>query len=165
MLDDISIVAGWQAGVLGDIISLHGRYYALRWNFGPYFEAKVASELADFVRSRHLHPSQLWCVVDSMDRVLGSIVVDGSHGLDNGAHLRWFILDQRCQGLGLGSKLMDAALEFCRQQGFRRIYLWTFAGLHDARRLYESRGFVLVQELPGKTWGVSVTEQRFELVL
>lgn len=164
-MDDIKIVAEWRPGAIGDIVALHGRYYALRWGFGPFFEAKVAAELAEFVRQRHQHPSQLWCAVDGLDRVAGSVVIDGSHGPESSAHLRWFILDPRCQGQGLGSRLLDAALAFCRDNGFAGIHLWTFAGLQDARRLYESRGFILKQELPGTTWGKPVTEQRFELVL
>ena len=164
-MSDFSVVAEWRPGAIGDIVSLHGRYYASRWSFGPYFEAKVAAELAEFTKQRHQYPSRLWCALDAMDRVMGSVVIDGSHGREAGAHLRWFILDPRCQGLGLGSQLLDAALEFCRQEGFASVHLWTFAGLSDARRLYESRGFALTQELPGTTWGKPVAEQRFELAL
>lgn len=163
MTDQFRIAEDWSPGIIGDIVALHGRYYAERWGFGPYFEAKVASELAAFVKSRHLHPSRLWRVVDGHDRVVGSVVVDGCHGIADHAHLRWFILDRGCQGLGLGSRLLDTALLFCAEAGFARVALWTFAGLHEARRLYESRGFVLAEERPGETWGKPVTEQRFEL--
>ena len=165
MTDDFKIVDEWRPGAIGDIVSLHGRHYASRWGFGPYFEAKVAADLAEFIKQRHQHPSRLWCVVDSLERVVGSVAIDGRHGLDHGAHLRWFILDQRCQGLGLGSRLLDTALGFCRDSGFAQVTLWTFAGLQDARRLYESRGFALAEEWPGTTWGKAVTEQRFELSL
>lgn len=165
MSDDFTIVAGWRPGAIGDIVALHGRYYAQRWGFGPFFEAKVAADLADFIKHRHQHPSQLWCAVDGFDRLVGSVAIDGSHGRQTGAHLRWFILDQRCRGVGLGSRLLDGALGFCRDEGFARVTLWTFAGLHEARRLYESRGFTLAEEMPGTTWGKPVTEQRFELAL
>ena len=165
MNDDLRIEAGWQPGAIGDITALHGRYYALHWNFGPFFEAKVASELAAFIRDRHRHPSQIWCALDAADRVVGSVVIDGSKGAETGAHLRWFIVDAKVQGLGAGARLLDAALAFCRANGFGRVTLWTFAGLNGARHLYESRGFTLAEERPGDTWGTPVTEQRFELAL
>ncbi|RAU23456.1 N-acetyltransferase [Paramagnetospirillum kuznetsovii] len=165
MADDIIIAAGWRAGAIGDIVALHGRYYAQRWAFGPFFEAKVASDLAEFIKQLHQHPSQLWCAMDSMGRVVGAIAIDGRHGRDQGAHLRWFILDSCCRGLGLGSRLLDTALAFCRDADFARVSLWTFEGLVEARRLYESRGFALAEELSGQTWGKTVTEQRFELIV
>jgi GNAT superfamily N-acetyltransferase len=165
MRDEVEILAGWQPGAIGDIVAMHSRYYALHWNFGPFFEAKVATELAAFVRARHQSASQLWCAVDGRERMVGSIAIDGARGLEAGAHLRWFMVDPNRQGMGAGSRLLDAALEFCRASGFASVHLWTFDGLHAARRLYEARGFVLAQELTGETWGKPVTEQCFQLEL
>ncbi len=36
-------------------------------------------------------------------------------------------------GLGLGRRLMDEVMEFCRLNLYRRIYLWTFSELREAR--------------------------------
>lgn len=66
---------------------------------------------------------------------------------------------------GLGRGLRDTALDHCRAQRFERIYLWTFAGLDPARRLYERAGFRLVREASAAQWGKPMTEQRFELHL
>jgi GNAT superfamily N-acetyltransferase len=165
MRDEVEILAGWQPGAIGDMVAMHSRYYALHWNFGPYFEAKVAGELAAFVRDRHRSPSQLWCAVDSRERMVGSVAIDGAKGLEAGAHLRWFMVDPNRQGMGAGSRLLDTALDFCRDKGFASVHLWTFDGLYAARRLYEARGFALTQEMTGETWGKPVTEQCFELEL
>lgn len=54
---------------------------------------------------------------------------------------------------------------FARASGRPGIYLWTFAGLDAARRLYDDFGFRLVEEQAGETWGTRVTEQRFVLEL
>jgi hypothetical protein len=48
------------------------------------------------------------------------------------------------------------------QQGYKRVYLNTFAGLDAARHLYEKHGFVLILQQIGQQWGCEVTEQRFE---
>jgi hypothetical protein len=60
---------------------------------------------------------------------------------------------------------MDAALGFCRDCGYRRVYLNTFEGLQAARRLYEQGGFRPVEQRRGAQWGREVVEQRFELEL
>ena len=39
----------------------------------------------------------------------------------------------------------------------------TFTGLDAARRMYEARGFRLVEETEAQSWGKSVREQRFVL--
>ncbi len=46
-----------------------------------------------------------------------------------------------------------------------RLYLYTFAGLDSARRLYEQAGFKLKEEQEANTWGRPMREQRFEAEL
>ena len=82
-----------------------------------------------------------------------------------GAHLRWFIISDAIRGQGVGKRLIDAAIDFCCNKKYPRVYLWTFAGLHAARYLYEQAGFVLIEQLRGAQWGTEVEEQRFELRL
>lgn len=91
--------------------------------------------------------------------------IDGIHAESEGAHLRWFILSDALRDQGLGNRLIDTAIDFCRRSGYPKIYLWTFEGLHAARHLYEKAGFRLVKEHNGTQWGTKVNEQRFELLL
>jgi GNAT superfamily N-acetyltransferase len=60
---------------------------------------------------------------------------------------------------------MDVAIDFCRERRYKKVYLWTFAGLDAARHLYEKCGFELVEQSAGNQWGTEVEEQRFELTL
>ena len=87
--------------------------------------------------------------------------IDGSRAEDEGAHLRWFITSDRLRSQGLGKQLLRHALDFCDRQGYRRVHLWTFAGLEAARHLYESHGFRLHHQSPGSQWGRLVQEQQF----
>lgn len=151
-------------GAIGRITELHGDYYFRMWNFGVYFEAKVASELADFLQSFDSVRDGFWTAVID-ERIIGSIAVTGRDAGTKGARLRWFILDEEFQGQGLGKALMEEAMAFCRRAGFRRVYLTTFAGLDAARHLYETAGFRLIAEKEGNNWGKTVTEQTFELIL
>jgi GNAT superfamily N-acetyltransferase len=162
---DHPLIARWYLpGAIGRIVELHGVYYASAWGFGAFFEAKVARELADFITRFDTKRDGIW-TVDVEGRIGGSIAIDGSGAGDGGAHLRWFILDERLRGRGIGARLLAEAVDFCRGTGQKRVSLWTFAGLDAARRLYELAGFRLVEERRGRQWGVEVTEQRFELAL
>lgn len=89
------------------------------------------------------------------------MAIDGEDMGRGVAHLRWFIVDDALRGTGTGKKLLDAALAFVDAKGFAEAHLWTFSGLHVARHLYETRGFVLAEERPGTQWGNKVLEQRF----
>ena len=151
-------------GVLGRLVEMHALYYARNWGFGTFFEARVAREAGEFVGALPRADSRLWHV-RADGQIAGTIAIDGRHVQTEGAHLRWFILDDASRGAGAGGQLLDAALAFCRARGFARVYLWTFAGLDAARRLYESRGFRLAEEHEAESWGVRVREQRFVLDL
>jgi len=60
---------------------------------------------------------------------------------------------------------MEEAISFCKGRDYRKIFLWTFEGLHPARHLYEKFGFKLIKQAEGTQWGKKVTEQKFELTL
>ncbi|MFT4098208.1 MAG: GNAT family N-acetyltransferase [Rhodoblastus sp.] len=163
-MNNIEISDHLTPGALARLIEMHALYYAREWGFGAFFEARVAREAGEFVAALPRADSRLW-LARAGGRVVGSIAIDGRHAASDGAHLRWFILDDSSRGAGAGGKLVDAALAFCRARGFSRIHLSTFAGLDAARRLYESRGFRLVGESEAESWGVRVREQTFVLDL
>jgi GNAT superfamily N-acetyltransferase len=91
------------------------------------------------------------------------VAIDGLAGMREGARLRWFIVSPVHQGRGLGGRLMEEALAFCRKAGYPRIQLSTFAGLAAARHLYEKHGFTLRREEESARWGLPVMEQTFIL--
>ncbi len=37
---------------------------------------------------------------------------------------------------GIGKRLLNHALIFCHDLGFKKVYLWTFEGLNPARHIY-----------------------------
>lgn len=155
----------YYPGALGDIIGTHARYYAQAWSFGLAFEARVGSELSNFMVNMKPDRDLLLTAKRPDERLLGSIVIDGREAADLGAHLRWFIVAPEAQRTGLGKQLLDRAIGFCRERGYRRVYLHTFAGLDAARRLYEQAGFTLTEEQEAATWGRPMREQRFDLEL
>ncbi len=160
-MPDFEIVKGYVPGALGRIVSLHGSYYHEHWGFDLFFEAKVATELASFLREYDPTRDGLW-LATADGRIEGCVAIDGSRASSDGAHLRWFIVSDSLRGNGVGGLLLRNAMDFCRQRDYPRVCLYTFAGLDAARQLYEREGFELVKEHRGAQWGTEVLEQRFE---
>ncbi len=162
-MSDVELL-GYIPGAIGRIAELHAIYYHQKWGFGKFFEAKVASELSEFINRFNQAQDGFWTVCLN-DQVEGSITIDGIKAESEGAHLRWFILSSKLRGRGFGNKLIEEAIRFCKKRQYRRVYLWTFEGLDAARHLYEKFGFSLVYEQEGRQWGTKVDEQKFILEL
>lgn len=161
---DKPALSGYTPGDIGSITELHGSYYQKHWRLGLFFEAKVATELAEFLLRFDPKHDGFWAA-RMAGTVVGSIAIDGYAAATHGARLRWFIVDPDHQGYGIGKMLLDAAIAFCHHARFQRVYLTTFAGLDAARHLYEQVGFILVEEREDTHWGSKVLEQTFALMV
>jgi uncharacterized protein YhfF/GNAT superfamily N-acetyltransferase len=153
------IVPGWLPGAAEAGIALLVAFHAREFGFGAGFEAELAGGWQSFLARFDPARDGLWLLVDA-GRIHGSIAIDGQH--DEGAELHWFIVDDALRGRGLGRRMLETAMGFCRRRGHRRVRLTTLAGLDTARALYERLGFRLVAEADGRSWGRTVREQRFE---
>ena len=151
-------------GTVNEVVRQHAAYYGRHWNFDARFEAQVSRELAEFIREFDVARDGLWRA-ECNGAFAGSVAVDGSRSGEGEARLRWFIVPESFQGRGIGARLFDTAMEFCREQGVHTVYLWTFAGLDAARALYERGGFRLAEEAVDDGWGPVITEQKFVLSL
>ena len=154
------IQRGYSPGLLGRIVQLHASYYSKKVSFGLEFETLVACDMAAFLARINRSMNATW-FVENNGEIAGGISIDGEDlGADIG-HIRWFIIDDTIRGAGFGNGLMEAAMDFVREQGFKEVHLWTFDGLNAARALYEKHGFALVEENLGQKWGKEVFEQKF----
>jgi len=93
----------------------------------------------------------------------GSIAI--THVEDRVAQLRFFFIAEEARGKGAGKKLMDKALDFCRQAGYHRVFLWTFSTLYAARHLYAQKGFILSETQENNDWGTPILEERWDAIL
>jgi GNAT superfamily N-acetyltransferase len=148
-----------QPGDLGMIVHLHGVLYAREYGLDTTFEPYVAKPLAELVLAGN---GRLW-VAEQGDRIVGSIaVVDADNGE---GQLRWFLLAPEARGSGLGRRLLDTALAYCRERRMTRVFLWSFSDLATALRLYERAGFKLTETRVADVWGAERTEVRMDLSL
>ena len=154
------ISRGHRPALLGQVTSMHARYYSANYGFSSVFEIKVAAEMGEFLTRIDHSSNEVWSVVRD-GKILGSISMDGQDLGHGKAHLRWFIMDDAARGIGAGKQLLSTAMQFAAHQGFSEVHLWTFKGLDAARCLYEQEGFSLRHEELGNQWGTEVYEQHF----
>jgi len=163
MKSDVTVV-GYYPGVIGQITTLHAVYYKEYWGLDHSFEAQEARELADFIIDFDEEKDGLWNAV-SGDALVGCIAIAGDRDPSGNARLRWYIVEPRWQRQGIGSTLIQKAIDFSREAGYNRIYLWTFEGLKEAQAMYERNGFTLAEFRDVPQWGGIIREQRYELGL
>lgn len=162
-MQDIQI-RGYYPGVVGKITELHAVYYYENWGFDVTFETQVGKELSEFVRQFDEKRDGLWVAVRKGE-FAGAIAIDGTLAFGEGARLRWFIVAPQFQMAGIGKNLILRAIDFCEHRHYPKVYLWTFKGLENARRLYEALNFRLSEENEVAQWGQIIREQKYELDL
>ncbi|WP_084544146.1 GNAT family N-acetyltransferase [Paenisporosarcina indica] len=151
----------FEAGDLGYVGHLHGTLYDKTYGFGPMFEYYVMKGLTEFMIDND--GGELW-VAEVNGKVVGSIAITKS--TDTEAQLRWFVLDEEFHGRGIGKKLMETALNFCAEQNYQHVFLWTVNILEVARHLYSKYNFTLTEEKPNDEWtGTTLLEERWDLDL
>lgn len=163
-MTNVEIVEDYFPGALGRVLELHGKYYSQNWGFDLHFELGIAKDMTAFLERYDRSRDGFW-IAEVQKSAEGSIAIDGIHAATEGAHLRWFIVSQALRGTGMGAKLLDTAIRYCRERGYPSVYLHTFEGLSAARKLYERSGFELVSQARGAHWGREVNEQKFVLRL
>jgi N-acetylglutamate synthase-like GNAT family acetyltransferase len=147
-----------KPGDIGYLTYLHGILYAQEFGWDFTFEAYVAVPLAEFAKA-HNDRERIW-IVEKDGHITGSVAIVEASLTE--AQLRWMLLTPDLRGYGLGRYLVETALDFCKDQGYSTVFLWTVSLLTVATRLYQSVGFHLTEEKTHRIWGAELTEQRYE---
>jgi len=151
----------YKAGEASYVSYLQMKFYERAYGFKGIFEHYLLASMAEF--TAFPDGGRLWVALDG-DNIIGSIAIVNAG--DTATQLRWFIVGERYQGKGVGGKLMDTAMCFCKEQGYHHIILWTIEMLDAARRLYERYGFKLVDKKLNTEWtNRPLTEERWDLFL
>ncbi|MFT3819057.1 MAG: bifunctional helix-turn-helix transcriptional regulator/GNAT family N-acetyltransferase [Rubrivivax sp.] len=156
------LLRGLEIGDIGWIIRRQGQLYAQEYGWDLQFEALVAEIAAGFVKGFDARHERAW-VAEREGQVVGSVFCVKVNAHE--AKLRLLYVEPAARGLGIGARLVDECIRFAREKGYRRLTLWTNDILVAARRIYEARGFVLVEEEPHHSFGHDLVGQYWRLDL
>lgn len=151
-----------RPGDIGYLTYLAGILYSQEYGMSILNDIEVASFLVHFSQHQRPDKERIW-IAETQEQIVGSIIVyEEAQGI---AHLRTLMLHPTVRGRGLGRRLMQVAVDFCREVGYQKINLETFDELSAALHLYAAFGFQQTGERFHEEWGRPVREIQFELVL
>ena len=153
---------GHAPGDLGWIVERHAVLYHASHGWDDTFEAMVAGIARDFLERFDPRFERSW-IAEVDGRRAGAIALV-RHSKTIG-QLRLLFVEPWARGLGIGARLVSECVAQARHVGYRKMVLYTVAGLDPARRLYEAEGFHLVEEKAARLWGRDELEQRWEVTL
>lgn len=146
-----------RPGDIGTIIRQHGVIYAVEQGWNHTFEAYVAGPLAQFAL-KDSPRERIW-LVERADEFAGSVAI--VKHTEEQAQLRWLLVHPDVRGRGLGRQLVERALQFAGDCGYRSVILWTVSTLESAAALYRSFDFQVDERKQSHLWGGVVTEERY----
>ncbi len=77
-------------------------------------------------------------------KIVGTVAIINKG--NNSAELKRLYVNKEYQGKGLGSKLLDAAIAYCKKHGFIKLEFETNKKFTKAHLLYQKRGFKTIKE-------------------
>ncbi|SEW33531.1 bifunctional helix-turn-helix transcriptional regulator/GNAT family N-acetyltransferase [[Clostridium] fimetarium] len=144
------------------LILRHQILYPSEYDLSSVFVNNVNTVIHQFIE--HFDASKECILIAEVDgQRLGSIAIAKSD--TKTAQLRFFLLEPEARGKGIGKKLIENALEFCREKGYTHIFLETISRLKTARYIYKSKGFKITHTHENPAWGKDVIEERWDLDL
>ncbi|WP_429806915.1 bifunctional helix-turn-helix transcriptional regulator/GNAT family N-acetyltransferase [Ensifer sp. B1-9] len=147
-----------QPGDMGWVIHRQGALYAEEYGWSTEFEAMVAEIVVKYMRDYDPASDRCW-IAEKDGKIVGSVFLVRHD--ETTAKLRLLYVEPSARGLGIGRRLVEECMRHARLLGYRRMVLWTNAGLDAARHIYDKAGFALVEEERHHSFGKDLTGQIF----
>lgn len=160
--EDITFRRNLQPGDVGYMIHLHGALYAKESGYNLEFETYVCKTFFEFLETYNTSKDQVFLATHGTD-IVGSVAVLGHSRYI--AQIRWFLIHPDYRGLGLGKRLLNDALAFCREKGYQKVYLMTTNKQLTAIDIYKKVGFRRSGSKEMNMWGQYLSEERYDMDL
>lgn len=153
------IIREANPGEMGLVASRQSTFAMEELELDGSYETDLFDEMTKFLKNRTNGKGRAW-VADYCGSIVGSLAVD--HGGEKTAVLRWFLVDQEFRRMGIGKRLLDEALKYCKESSYSKVQAWAFTELRFARRLFETYGFSPAKEENKIAWGSELKAQRWD---
>jgi GNAT superfamily N-acetyltransferase/DNA-binding MarR family transcriptional regulator len=153
-----------RIGELGWLTYRQALLYNQEYGWNSEFEVLIARIYAEYEAASDTPPKSLW-VTEYAGEIAGSVFVVPAAGEEGTAQLRMLYVEPAFRGKGIGAMLVDHAVKFACNAGYRRMILWTQDCLVSARKIYQAAGFTLTREERHQSFGADLNGQYWELDL
>jgi N-acetylglutamate synthase-like GNAT family acetyltransferase len=162
-MDGSILIRSYKKEDIDYIIERHRELYDKEYGFSSEFVDYVEKYVKEFDKNHDEARENIW-IAEADGKRVGMIAIVKAG--DETAQLRWFLIEPEMRGKGLGHRLMKTVIDFCKEKGYRHVFLWTADILAAARHLYQVYGFALTETVPNDTWTDDViNEERWDLHL
>ncbi len=160
--NDVITIRPFTQSDIEYVISRHKTLYYAERHLSGTFSAYVDEIVYGFVENFNAQTDCLK-ILECNGVPAGSIAIAKVD--EATAQLRFFMLEPEMRQRGYGNRLMDMALNFCKDKGYQKVFLLTITAQVIARHVYEAHGFHKVSSNDKSEWGDGVIEERWELDL
>jgi DNA-binding MarR family transcriptional regulator/GNAT superfamily N-acetyltransferase len=162
LLDLITIRETLKPGDIGYLIYLHGIVYNEESGYDIGFEGYVCNTFYEFSKTYSSDKDRIFLACHN-NEIIGSIAIVGHTTKE--AQLRWYLIEPKYRGIGLGKMLYEKALDYAKEKGYKKLWLVTTKNQEKAVNIYEASGFKEVSQTIVDMRGKSFVEVRYELDL
>ncbi|XP_072308964.1 N-acetyltransferase 8-like 2 [Eucyclogobius newberryi] len=124
-------------------------YYCCYEIYTGYVRNRLQTDMRDIPGSFMSRPGDCFWVaeaeVEGCTQILGTVaVVEREDGVERFGELFRLIISPKCRRMGLGFRLTQTVVDFCKERGFSKLRLETSSTQAAAVALYEKMGFQIV---------------------
>jgi len=144
------------------IIDSHYKIYNKEYSYDLSFKKFVSNSVNQYIKKANNSLENIW-ILDIDGCPKGSISIKSVS--EDVAQLGLFLVDPSLRGTGLGKQLIQTAIDFCKERNYKKVVLWTNSELVAARRIYENKGFRLIETRNLILSNKELIEEQWELSL
>lgn len=141
------------------IYNLHKEVYHTEYNYDNSFNQFIESTIDGFIQRNIVGETILICEV--AQKPIGSISI--KKVTDEISQIGLFILDPVFRGQGYAQKMLEAAIDFSKENNYKSIQLITNSDLIAAWKIYKKFGFLIKASNKVKLSNIEMTEELWEL--
>jgi len=152
----------YKSGDAGGVIEIMREVFIYEYGWSPLFLREAIITLRKMLMTM-LPSVELFLVCESEEGLCGVMFLKRAD--KDTVFVRWLVVKKEFRKRGIGRGMLDMALKFSRDVGYRRVKLNTVGELHRAMELYRSAGFLEIGREEKRLWKMDMTIHYLEMDL
>lgn len=162
-MDNRSVtIRHYKTGDAGAVIGVMREIFVYEHGWTTAFLREAVRTLRKMLMTM-IPTRELFLVCESVEGLCGVMFLKSAD--EETAIVRWLAVKKEYRGRGIGKKLLETALQFSREAGYKKVKLNTISGLDRAMKTYLKAGFVKTGEEKQFIWNMDMKIQYMEFLL